>query len=230
MSLRKGRGFLTMIKGVIFDFDGLIIDTESVWFDSFKEVLLEMHTVELDLVRYSACIGTGNDVLFELFNSIIGKQVNGEEIQRYALQKFREKMHTPILREGVKEYLEDAKHNNLTIGLASSSSRNWVCDYLEQLNILNYFNVINTKDDVMNVKPDPELYLKTLRECNLLSSEAIAFEDSVNGLTAAKQACIRCVIVPNPVTQNLPFEDYDFRLETMKQERIIEVINKVSKF
>ena len=218
-----------MIKGVIFDFDGLLVDTESVWYEAFKEVLLEKHSVELDLAGYSQCIGTGNEVLYPYFHEITGKSIDCKQLENEAYDKFKDKMKMPILREGVKEYLDEAKQNNLIIGLASSSSREWVMRYLEQLDIIGYFHAINTKDDVTRIKPDPELYKKTLRDCNLLPTEAIAFEDSLNGLKAAKQAGIRCVIVPNNVTRNLEFINHDYQLDSMKQEAMSEVIKKIAR-
>src|SRR4051812_16640587 len=112
-----------MIKGVIFDFDGLICDTESVWYEAFKETVLEKHHVELELSRYSSCIGTGNDVLYEYMRELVGDDVDCKLISELAQQKYEGKMKLPALREGVKDYLQEAKEANLSIGLASSSSR-----------------------------------------------------------------------------------------------------------
>ncbi|MDR6997788.1 putative hydrolase of the HAD superfamily [Neobacillus niacini] len=216
-----------VIKGVIFDFDGLIVDTESVWFEALKEVLMEKHHVELELSKYSSCIGTGSDVLFKYLRGVVGEDVDCELLNQLALEKYNEKMKQPSLREGVIEYLEEAKINNLKIGLASCSSREWVARHLKPLNIIEYFDVINTKNDVKKVKPDPEIYIKTLTDCNLKRPEAVAFEDSLNGLLAAKEAGIRCVIVPNDVTRHLSFETHDYKLETMSQEALSEVIKKL---
>lgn len=215
-----------MIKGIIFDFDGLIVDTETVWYESFKETLFEKHAVSLDLAGYSNCIGTGNEILYQYFREIAGNSVDCEQIEEEAFNKYKDKMKEPLLREGVKAYLDEAKEYNLVIGLASSSSRDWVHSYLEQLRIIDYFEVINTKEDVTRVKPDPELYMKTLRDCNLLPTEVIVFEDSLNGLNAAKQAGIRCVIVPNDVTRNLVFKDHDYELHSMSHESLCDVIKK----
>ncbi len=77
------------------------------------------------------------------------------------------------------------------------------------------------------MKPDPELYTKTIRDCNLSLTEMIAFEDSLNGLNAAKQAGIRCVIVPNNVTKHLAFKNHDYQLSSMKQEALSDVIRKL---
>ena len=217
-----------MIKGIIFDFDGLMVDTETVWYEAFNEVFLEQHGVALDLVDYSNCIGTGNDVLYPYFHRAAGKEVDCELMEDLAAGKFQQKMLKPVLREGVIDYLEEAKKNNLKIALASSSSSEWVVGFLEKLQIRSYFEVINTKEDVAKVKPDPELYTKTLSECGLLPEEAVVFEDSLNGLRAAKSAGIRCVVVPNSVTKHLAFDNHDYQLESMSEEKLIDVIERLA--
>jgi len=216
-----------MIKAVIFDFDGLIVDTETTWYEAFREVFRENHKIELDLVGYSECIGTGNEVLYRYFQKIAGTSVNCELLEEQAAVRYHTMMEAPELREGVKEYLDAALKNNLKIALASSSSKQWVHTYLERLNIIDYFEVINTKDDVRNIKPDPELYYKTLGDLGLSPKEAVVFEDSLNGLSAAKKAGIRCVIVPNNVTRNLKFENFDDRIESMGEITLHSLLEKI---
>ena len=214
-----------MIKGVIFDFDGLIVDTESVWYEAYAEVLAGLYNAELQLTHFAKCIGTGNDVLIEHFQQLVGEsKIDFDNIERLALEKYEEKLTVPILRKGVKEYLLEAKSLNLKIGLASSSSEKWVKGYLEKLDVLNYFEVINTKDAVKKIKPDPELYVKTVNDLGLQPVEVIAFEDSLNGLTAAKAAGIYCVIVPNDVTKHLEFTTHDYHLESMEEECLSDIV------
>lgn len=224
-----GNEVLELIKGVIFDFDGLIVDTETTWYEAFKEVFWESHHLNLDLIGYSQCIGTGNDVLYRYFRELAGDSVDCELLEEQATVKYENLMKAPVLREGVIEYLNEAKQNNLKIALASSSSKEWVHTYLKQLNIIDYFKIINTKDDVSNVKPDPELYDKTLKDLGLSPKETIVFEDSINGLSAAKAAGIRCVIVPNSVTKNLKFENFDDRIDSMKEITLSELLKKLER-
>lgn len=218
---------MKLIKGVIFDFDGLIVDTETTWYEAFKEVFYESHHINIDLLGYSQCIGTGNDVLYNYFRELAGETVNCEMLEKHAAIRYETMMKAPILREGVKDYLDEAKQNNLKIALASSSSKSWVHKYLTQLNIMEYFEVINTQDDVSNIKPDPELYLKTLIDLGLSREETIVFEDSLNGLSAAKQAGIRCVIVPNNVTKHLKFENFDERIKSMGEISLSELLKRI---
>jgi beta-phosphoglucomutase-like phosphatase (HAD superfamily) len=92
---------------------------------------------------------------------------------------------------------------------------------------LHYFETIRTKDDVPQVKPNPELYQKALADLGVLPSESIAFEDSPNGALAAKRAGMYCVIVPNSVTESLVFGDTDLRIESMLQLSLSEIIARL---
>lgn len=215
-----------MIKAIIFDFDGLIVDTESVWYEAYRDVLLE-YELELSLEKFSEVIGTHDTVLYSYIQENLKKPVENEQIEKLALELFHKKMVQPVLREHVEEYLLAAKKSGLKIGLASSSSRKWVEGYLKRLNIFQYFDVIKTRDDVSNVKPDPELYNKAIDALGIQSSEAIAFEDSLNGLKAARKAGLKCVIVPNSVTANLPFEDFSIRLSSMKDMTLKELLQEI---
>ncbi|WP_409305979.1 HAD-IA family hydrolase [Peribacillus sp. SCS-155] len=204
-----------------------MIDTETVWYESYRDVILKNHGVFVDLKEYSKCSGTGNAVLIKYFQQITKNALDFETIQVLALERYKEKLQTPILREGVLDYLLQAKELDLKIGLASSSSRSWVVDYLEQLQILEFFDILNTRNEVTAVKPNPELYLKTLYDLTLFPNEAIAFKDSLNGLLAAKSAGIYCVTVPNPVTKHLAFETQDFTINSMREKSLKQIISHI---
>ncbi|MEE6449365.1 HAD-IA family hydrolase [Gottfriedia acidiceleris] len=216
-----------MIQAVIFDFDGLIVDTESVWFEAYKEVL-QRYEVELTLQKFSEVVGTSDEILFDFINSNLKEPIDKELIEQMAKVLVDEKLLEPALRESVEDYLISAKNAGLQIALASSSSREWVESFLKKLNIYEYFSVIKTKDDVKKVKPDPELYIKAIEEIGVQASEAIAFEDSLNGLIAATKAGLHCVIVPNQVTSHLEFENHSLRLSSMSEKSLEDVIKHIT--
>lgn len=215
-----------MIKAIIFDFDGLIIDTETAWYEAFKESL-NFHQAELPLEEFAKCIGTDDTVLYEYFRKQLGESCNTEEIKSRAYEIHKEKMAAVQAREGVKEYLQEAKRSGYKIALASSSSREWVNHFLGKLSLLSYFEVIVTRDDVEKVKPAPDLYLKALNDLNIEAGEAIVFEDSLNGLNAAVAAGLKCVIVPNQVTETLNFEKHVLRLNSMAEKSLVDVIGYI---
>lgn len=215
-----------MIKAVVFDFDGLIIDTELALYDAFCK-LLKLDSDEFPICDYATYIGTDSKALHDF---VLGK-ANGtmtlEEIIEKSSLLHKENLMNPIAREGVEDYLKEAKNRGLKIGLASSSDRKWVSFFLEELRLLDYFDIIQTKDDVEMVKPDPTLYQNVINFFGIHPSEAIAFEDSVNGAKAAVAAGLKCVIVPNKITENLIFENVHLRLNSMKEKKFSYVIQVI---
>mgnify|MGYP001120548561 CR=1 FL=1 len=217
---------LHKIKAIIFDFDGLIIDTESAWYDSYNEVLRAFQS-ELSLSEFGRFIGTSSKEFGELLERKVQSKMNFREIKEMAMSIHKEKMKNALAREGVREYLDEAKSLGLSIGLATSSTKDWVVGFLKKLQILDFFDVIQTCDDVELVKPDPTVYANVIRLMGISPKEAIAFEDSVNGCKAAIAAGLNCVIIPNPVTRELIFENYHLRLSSMSDKRLIEVIEYI---
>lgn len=211
-----------MIKAVVFDFDGLIIDTETVWFQAYEEVF-QNYNVEFPIEVFTKCIGTDNGVLNQYIDEKLGES-SRENIRKLAKESHKSKMKSVKIRDGVEQYLSTAKQLGLKIGLASSSSREWVEDYLIKLQIYDYFQVIKTGDQVDKVKPDPALYLQAIEALNVNAYEAVAFEDSANGAAAAIAAGLKCVIVPNEVTQSIKFGKYDLRINSMSEMNLEQVI------
>ncbi|KWU65785.1 HAD family hydrolase [Bacillus mycoides] len=214
------------MKAIIFDFDGLIVDTETIWFHSFRDAVRE-YGGELPLEEFAKCIGTTDEVLYAYLKEQLKEKFNEHALKGKVTTLHKEKMKIPKARDGVKEYLEEAKELGLKIALASSSSREWVVRFLEELQIRDYFEVINTREDVEKVKPDPALYKVTIEELGIEPSEAVVFEDSLNGLKAAVAAGLKCVVVPNDVTRNLQFENHHLRIESMKEKSLKEVLQHI---
>lgn len=219
-----------MIKAVVFDCDGLLIDTETPWYEAFRDIYQE-HDLDLPLELYVKCVGS----TFDQFNPLdyLEECLKGP-IDRTIISKLSKEKHSKIMQRqqlclGVEKYLLTAKKIGLKIGLASSSSRNWVDQYLNKYQIAHYFDTIHTSDNVKKVKPDPELYLQAMAAMDVSGSETLVFEDSVNGLKAAKEAGAYCVIVPNPITKNLDFDQYDLRLNSMLDIELNEVIAMVTR-
>lgn len=214
-----------VIQAVVFDFDGLIVDTETPEFESFQE-MYRQHGCELTLDIWGQCIGTGPEAFnpYDDLEARIDRASDREAARQRHKMTYEEKMRHADVRPGVRAYLQEAKELGLRVGLASSSSRAWVTGYLERFGLLPWFDCIRTSDDVTKVKPDPELYRKTLEGLGVRPEAAVAFEDSPNGALAAKRAGMWCVIVPNSVTAKLQFGEYDQRLSSMEELPLRELI------
>lgn len=217
-----------MIKAIIFDFDGLIVDTETYEIQSYQQIY-EEHQMPFPLQRWLENIGTQGT--FNPFEELLHakKDLIIEKLDLERNAKYEQLTKNIQPREGVLEYLIRGKELGLKIAIASSSSRKWVTSYLERLGIFPYFDCIYTSDDVKKVKPDPELYIKTIDYFRLQPEEAIVFEDSANGSLAAIRAGIPCVIVPNEATSSLIFhEKVALRMMSKKEKTLDEVITFIS--
>lgn len=217
------------MKAIVFDFDGTILETEMPDYISWKEVYTE-HGADLPMKEWAQHIGTqGGFNPIEQLEQSIGKTVDRETLQK----KRRERHHELILQQtvlpGVREILEEARSSGLKIGLASSSSRQWVETHLRRLELWEYFECVRTSDDVVKVKPDPELYIQVLDCLGVEPHEAMAIEDSANGSKAAKSAGMHCAVVPTEATGHLDFSHVDCRLETLHHVGLAALFNAIQR-
>lgn len=210
-----------MLKALIFDFDGLILDTEMPSYQAWEEIYREYgaHLAWSDWVK---CIGASYEAFdpYAHLERQIGRKVDRQSIRRrYNERRLALIAGQPIL-PGVAALIAEAREAGLRLAVASSSSRAWVAGHLERLDLLKCFAVVKSADDVARVKPDPALYLAALRDLGVGAAEAIALEDSANGLLAAKRAGLYCVAVPNALTRDLPLDAADMILESLAEANL----------
>jgi HAD superfamily hydrolase (TIGR01549 family) len=218
-----------MIKALIFDFDGLILETESPVYQSWRE-LYEAYGCQISPIHWAKLIGTG-DWAFDPLEEI--EQQSGCKLERAALSAARRQREMELIdlqsaRPGVESYLKDAKRLGLKVGLASSSSCEWVTGHLSRLGLLEYFDIVNASDDVRFTKPDPELYLLTLEALGASTDQAIVFEDSPNGVMAARRAGLFTVAVPNEMTRQLDLSQASLQLDSLADLPLEALLRKVN--
>jgi HAD superfamily hydrolase (TIGR01509 family) len=204
------------VRGLLFDFDGLIVDTETPSMASWQAVYRE-HGHELPLEQWVTLVGTIG-APFDPYGHL--EELAGPLDRDTVLQRRRDHelslTEVEDLRPGILEYLEDARALGLKTAIVSSSSQDWINRHLVRLERAEHFDAIVAADhDTSRAKPAPTLYLEALDELELAPEEAIAFEDSPNGITAAKGAGIFCVAIPNPVTATLGFDEADLVLDSL---------------
>ena len=115
----------------------------------------------------------------------------------------------------------------ITLGVASSSSRAWVEGHLERLGLLERFHAVRCADDVPQVKPDPALYRAVLDATGVRAADAVALEDSPNGVLAAKRAGLACVAVPNALTARLDLRHADLLLGSLAELPLAELLTRL---
>jgi len=216
-----------MIKAIVFDFDGLILDTETNEYHTWREIYLE-HGADLPLDIWAKHVGTiGTFDPCGYLEECTGRKIDRDQIIQERRARYYKKMELEKVRPGVESYIQEAKRLGLHIGVASSSNRSWVEGNLKKLGLIQHFDVIRTSNDVEEVKPNPKLYQLVLEHFGIEPKEAIAFEDSPNGSLAAKRAGMYCVTVPNSITEGLSFGEIDLRLDSMAEMSLIEVMKKI---
>jgi HAD superfamily hydrolase (TIGR01509 family) len=218
-----------VIKALLFDFDGLLVDSESVAFQTWQEAYRE-HGAELAVERWAAAIGTigGFDPLDHLEESL-GRAIDREAVERAQRERERALVVVQPFRPGVVAYLAEAKARGLRVAIVSSSSNEWVAGNLERLETVDAWAcIVCANGDVARAKPRPTLYLEALDNLGVAPEAAIAFEDSPNGVTAARAAGIFCVAVPNSVTAQLDLSAADLLVESLEAVPLAELLRVVA--
>lgn len=191
-----------MIKAVILDMDGVIVDTEAIHMEAFRRYLMEHH------VKFTE----------KFIQSLVGYSIqdNIREIKRKFFEnkrfdidagiKRRNKIYLDLISSqdlqplpGILELISYCKNHQIKLALASSSDWQQVDTILTKIfnNYYDKFNVIITGDDVQNKKPAPDIYLQTVEKLNLIPNSCIAFEDSQAGVESAKAAGVICFAIQN---------------------------------
>lgn len=195
-----------MLKALVFDFDGLIADTETAEFDTWSDEFAA-HGVSLDINEWIKCVGAGFGAWdpFDHLQSLVGGGLDERAVLESRRERFNAVRHRIGVMPGVVELLEDASLQGVRLAVASSSSLEWVGGFLDDFGLRKRFEFLVTRDHVERTKPAPDLYIEACRRLSVEPLAALALEDSTNGVTAARAAGMPCLAVPNRITQGFDF-------------------------
>ena len=216
------------IKALVFNFDGLILETETPAYRSWAEIYRE-HGHELPRDRWMEYIGREAgwfDALTHLQSLV------APPFDRDAVRTRREKRRAELLAEldvmaGVRDYVAEGRRLGLRLAIASSSPTNYVRTHLGRVNLTNDWDAVVCREDVPRAKPAPDLYLRAVELLGVAPDEALAFEDSPNGITAAKEAGLWVVAVPNELTASGDFSRADCRVSTCAELSLVELLQRL---
>lgn len=189
---------------MIFDFDGLLVETEWPGFEAWQAVFAE-HGAELALEEFLVCIGTRYAVDWgELLAAKTGRAGPTDAELRARREPRRDDAVRDLpLLPGALDWLHAVGRRGLRCAIASSSERSWIDPHLDRLGVANRFETISAWGGPgcgFPPKPAPDLYLRACAALAVEPADALAIEDSANGVRAANAAGMRCVAVPNRVT------------------------------
>lgn len=201
-------------NGIIFDFDGVLVDTEWAIYQSWVR-LFEREGQQISIETYSPCLGAGyshwNPANY--LESLTGKSYNWEEETSARQADIEADLERMGLMPGAQELLDWCHDNKIPMAVASSSSRRWVAGWLQKLGIMEMFDGVFTRTDGYPVKPDPALFLAAQNCIGVPGEQCIIIEDSENGTISAQCAKIPCVAIPNRMTR---FSDFSRATCVMK--------------
>lgn len=214
------------VRALVFDFDGLIVDTEGPVFEGWR-ALFESLGQELTEERWSGVIGHGSGWFdpFPELEAAVGRPLDRDELHRARRARELDLIASKPVLPGVREWISRGQQLGLGLGMASSSSLAWVTGHLDRLGV-TAFRCVCGRDSVAEgrTKPAPDLYLAAVACLGVEPAEAVAIEDSGVGLTAAKAAGLRCVAVPGPLTLRNDFSSADLRLGSLAERTLDEVL------
>ena len=217
------------VRGLLFDFDGLLVDTETpsrqVWEELYSE-----HGHELPHDRWATLVGTIGAPFdpFLHLEELVGRSLDREALTTWRRAREDELIELEDLRPGVEGYLDTAERLGLLTGIVSSSESGWIEPILARLERSHGWDaIVAANGNTSRAKPRPTLYLEALDALGLNAAEAMAFEDSPNGVRAAKAAHLYCVAVPNPITMTLALDEADLVLDSFADLPLPELLARL---
>ncbi len=208
-----------MVRALVFDFDGLIVETELPLFQAWQRIYFD-HGLELAEAEWATLLGGDAEATFDPtaeLRSRSGATTTDRELQLAVAAYYEQLTTEQRLSDGVQSYLDDARQLGLGVAIASSSSRDWIERHLLRLGVNGAWSAVVCREDVQRVKPDPELYALACRYLGTEPGDALALEDSSNGVRAAKAAGLLCAAVPTRMTGGQDFSQADLILPSLRE-------------
>lgn len=214
------------VRALVFDFDGLILETEMPAYQAWMEIYREFgHDLPKELwLDYIGREGGWFDALAYL-EGLVGPRDDRDAITKRRDDRKTELVMAVAETAGLRDLLTEAKSLGLRLAVCSSSTPKWVLGHLERLGLRELFDHVQCRDrPELRAKPAPDLYVAACAGLGVRVDEAIAFEDSRNGMLAAQAAGMRCVVVPNELTIAMDLDGADHRFESLGAIRLRELI------
>jgi putative hydrolase of the HAD superfamily len=213
---------------VVFDFDGLILDTETSIFESWRVAFVAHGCAPPTIEEWAAEVGTvgGLDVVALLESRAAGPvDVDAMQLRRRAYRD--DVLAREVARPGVAEWIADAVGRGFGLAIASSSEREWVEPHLRRLGLRDHFAHLACYGSGLAAKPAPDTYLEACARLGVAPAEAIAVEDSPHGIDAARAAGLRVVAVPNPVTEQMDLSAADLVITSLAACSLADVLARL---
>ena len=212
-----------MIRGVIFDMDGVVIDSGEAIYNSWNSIFEDSFGITLPREKVALQLGKSPKDFTQYFIDKYKLKIANQELNDKVTKKHDETIFLMELKPGIKELLIKLKGKYKT-ALATGASKKHALYYLRKFEIENYFDYIVAGDEVKEAKPSQEIFLKAAENLNHKPEECIVIEDAILGITAAKRAGIKVISIPDKFT-----ELQDHSIADMHLKSLLEVNENVIK-
>lgn len=211
-------------RALIFDFDGLIFDTETAIYEAWREIYTA-HGFPLTLETWAQCVGSdfGHYDPMKDLESLLGRTLDWDALTQQRRAYVAKVLEGSDPLPGVRQRVAEAREHGIPCAVASSSTHEWVDNWLKKLGLFDFFSNVTCLEDTGKVKPDPSLFLHAAKQLDVSPQHAVVLEDSLNGLRAAHAAEMRCVIVPCAVTRHLVFPGAWKQLRSLEEATTLEL-------
>jgi len=216
------------IEALVFDFDGLILDTELPIYRAWYELFQRHGAQPLSIDEWAAEIGTVRGL--DLPGLLVERATRPVDLDEAAVWR---RAHRDLLlaeqqaRPGVEHWIAEAEAAGLGVAIASSSEADWVLPLLERIGLHTRFACVVNAGGALGAKPAPDTYLEACARLGVEPASALAIEDSPHGIAAAKAAGLRCVAVPHELTETLDLSAADLRLESLAECSLADAIARL---
>lgn len=217
------------LKALVFDFDGLILDTELPEYKTVRETFAA-HGLSLSLEDWQHRVGRA-DLLHWLdwMEELLGTPVpDRDDVRVRRLERHHQLIAENDILPGVLDLVDEAASERIPVAVASSSPSDWVEGHLDRLGVLDRFTTIVTSDHVERAKPWPDLFVEACRRCGAPTESSVALEDSHNGSIAAKAAGLYCVVAPNDITRDHDFDHADWIVDSLAEVTLDRLRSRVA--
>jgi HAD superfamily hydrolase (TIGR01509 family) len=217
-----------MIWAIVFDFDGLILETERPQYEAWREVFVSFGR-ELPIQAWLDVMG--KPVRIDLFPRRLAGELERDMDIDALIERYRKivakRLGAQLIQPGIQQVIMDARAMGLKLAVASGSTHRWVDGHLQRLGLFDYFDHTTCSEDTDKHKPNPDPYQHACRALGVPTDSALALEDSALGITAAKAASMFAVAVPTEMTRDQCFDHADLVLDSLEEVPLGEMIQRI---
>ena len=214
------------LEAVIFDFDGTIVDTEKVYYENMRDLTKEVLNKKLDKMDYIKNVsGTNEETSRKYYNDTYG--MSSEDYDKFEAEitkRILDNYHNAPVLPGIAEVMEYLYNNGIKMAVASNGKREHIETGLQRKGFEKYISAIATKEEVVNPKPAPDIYLLAAEKLGVNIKHTIAVEDSRPGALGAAASGAKLILQTNDITKHMDFDGVNYKY---KDVDLVETIKKI---